>query len=140
MLIPMLRDWWLIQKTVATMPVGPLQEQASTTGAAVTRWLQNAYRLALHADQLQWQAVQWQPSGTKPVDIAIRQQVREAYQQLEETATGLRAILGEIILLANGRQQAKTIAQLTDEISSENKRLQDLTAALREVYHSETSR
>lgn len=140
MLVSMLRDWWLIQRAVETVPAGPLQQQVSLSAAGVTRWLQNAYRLAHHTDQLQWQAAQWQTPGTGQASIEIRQQVIEAYQQLEGTASGLRAILAEILLLANGRQQARTVAELTDDISSENKRLQDLTAALREVYQIETNR
>jgi hypothetical protein len=138
--VSMLRDWWLIQRAVETIPTGPLQEQVRKSSAGVTRWLQNAYRLAHHTDQLQWQAMQWQRSGTERVSAEIREQISEAYQQLEETAAGFHSILAEILLLANGRQRAKTIAQLTDDISSENKRLQDLTAALREVYYSETNR
>jgi hypothetical protein len=140
MLVAMLRDWWVIQQTVETFPAGPLKEQVSSSGVGVTRWLQNAYRLAHHTDQLQWQVVQWQSSGTAQVSDEIRQQITDAYQQLEGTAAGLRSILTEILLLANGRRHAKTTVQLTDAISSENKRLQDLTAALREVYHSETPR
>lgn len=140
MLVSMLRDWWLIQRAVEAIPAGPLQTQVKSSSAGVTRWLQNAYRLAHHIDQLQWQAMQWQKSGTERVSAEIRQQISEGYQQLERTAAGFRSIHAEILLLANGRQRARTIAQLTDDISNENKRLQDLTAALREVYHPETNR
>jgi hypothetical protein len=140
MLIAMLRDWWLIQQTVETIPAGPLREQVSSSRIGVTRWLQNAYRLAHHTDQLQWQAMQWQSSGMVPISGEIRQQITEAYEQLEATAAGLRSILTEIQLLANGRRHAKATVHLSEAISSENKRLQDLTTALREVYHSETHR
>jgi hypothetical protein len=136
------RGWQQIQAASNSMPVGVVRDRADATAAEVTDWLHHAYLLAVQADRLLLNAALSQSSLPKnnqslnKTRQVIAQRMQQTYEQLDHTVTGLNNVYAQLLLIAASGQPVRHTNRLESEISEEIARLQDLTAAMHEVYHS----
>ncbi|GAB4451795.1 MAG: hypothetical protein Kow0031_34340 [Anaerolineae bacterium] len=132
--------WGLVQQITAQLPPGAVKVQIQASCSQTTGWLASAYALAVQADELQWNTAlaQRQSAGRAlPAAQEVRRQLAETNKRLDHTIAGLQALHNELLLMAGSGKQSQQMARLQAEIGSEVARLQDLTAAMREVYNCE---
>lgn len=135
-----LHAWGLARQATAMLPSGVAKTQALTSCHQTTGWLASAFALALQADELQWNvamAHRLHSGGELPAATLVRRQLTEATTRLDNTIAGLQALHSELLLMAGSGKQSPHVAQLETEIGEEVARLQDLTAAMQEVYNCE---
>lgn len=135
-----LHAWGLAQQAAMRLPAGVAKTQALASCRQTTGWLASAYALAAQADELQWEAAlahRLQPGGESPASRQVRRQLIEASNRLDNTVAGLQALHSELLLMAGSGKQSPHVVRLESEIGEEVARLQDLTAAMQEVYNGE---